>query len=466
MKTSMDNTSTIAAISTPPGTGGIGIIRISGNNAFNIVHSIFRKSALKNTNEPFESHKLILGNIIDPENGSIVDEVLLAYMKAPHSYTREDVVEINAHSGSVVLNKIFELVVKHGARIAEPGEFTKRAFLNGRIDLIQAEAVADIILSKTERSLEIAVNHAKGYLGEKIKQIRNAIIEILVQMEASIDFSEDVEEDINGSDFIEQIKQKALLPVEQLINYYKDGTVIRDGLKLCIIGKPNVGKSSLLNCLSKNEKAIVTPIPGTTRDVVEGVIEIEGIPVNIYDTAGIHESDDPVETLGMNKAWDAIQNANVVLFMIDASMDIDKNDKDIFGKILQKDAILVINKSDLVDESFIPETPEPWEKMPKIKISALYTNGIEELKSLIKSFSVGSLDISESTIIPNIRQKIALEQSGEALNRGISGLKDGLPIEMASMDLKEAIDCLGSILGVNAEHDILDDIFSRFCIGK
>lgn len=471
----IDSDSTIAAISTPAGPGGIGIIKISGNDALKIASSIFKKSGsnddgLRNTengNIPsFESHKLLLGNIIDPDNGRVVDEVLLTYMKAPKSYTREDIVEINAHSGAVVLRSILELVLKGGARIAEPGEFTKRAFLNGRIDLVQAEAVADIIQSRTERSLEIATTQMDGHLGNRIKEIKNTLQGILVNLEAAIDFPEDIDNGFDSDLSITLIEKNVLYKIDELIEHYNAGSIIRDGLRIGIVGKPNVGKSSLMNCLLKKERAIVTSIPGTTRDVIEEIIDIGGIPVSISDTAGLHETDDPVEAIGVNKAWETIHNADMVLFMIDASMDVDKDDKNIFERISGKKIVLVVNKSDLVNEDFFPEIPDAWKEFPNIKISALYEQRIDGLKDLIEKVSFNQEDVIESGMIPNMRQKFALEKSQKAVHSAVEGLRNGLPVDLVSIDVKEAIDGLGEILGINAGPDILGEIFSRFCIGK
>lgn len=463
--------STITAISTPAGPGGIGIVRISGNDTLQIARSIFRRTGNgkddSNTDETiFESHKLILGNIIDPESGRVIDEVLLTYMKAPKSYTMEDVVEINAHSGSVVLNTILKLVLQKGARLAEPGEFTKRAFLNGRVDLTQAEAVADIIQSKTEKSLEIAISQSSGFLGRRIEGVRNSLQEIMISLEAAIDFPEDIEEDLDNSHLMGLIEKDVINNIDELIKHYNDGSMIRDGLKICISGKPNVGKSSLLNCLARKDRAIVTPIPGTTRDVVEEVIDIDGIPVNILDTAGLHETEDPVETIGIQKAWDQINNSDGVLFMLDAGRDADQHDNAIFEKIREKNIILVINKSDLVEEDFFPDIPDEWKPLPAIKISALYDKGVDMLKGLIKEVLTGSTDGLESAMIPNIRQKDALERSLKAACLAVDGLKNGLTAELISLDIQEAKSCLEEILGINAGEDVLGEIFSKFCIGK
>jgi len=348
----IDNNETIAAISTPPGIGGIGIIKISGRNALTIGRSIFRRSGgvdpfdqRENSNEhPFKPFVLLLGNILNPENEQIVDEVLLTFMQGPKSYTGEDVVEIQAHSGPVVLRSILELILEKGARLAEPGEFTKRAFLNGRIDLTQAEAIDEIIHAKTKKSLEVAVDQVEGSLGGIIRELIGFLNHVLSTLEVEIDFSEEIEgDDLDQGDLTATIED-VIIKIEGLIKEYEEGAILRDGLKLCIAGKPNVGKSSLMNSLLRRDRAIVTPIPGTTRDAIEEVIDIDGLPVIIMDTAGIHESEDTVETMGMKKAWEYIHDADIIIFMMDASTGIDRDDEIIFDKINEKKIIIVANK--------------------------------------------------------------------------------------------------------------------------
>lgn len=470
----IDYNETITAVSTPPGPGGIGIIKISGRDALPIARSVFRRTGsrdrikLKDVPEehPFKPNIFLLGNIFNPENEQIIDEVLLVYMKAPKSYTREDVVEIQAHSGPVVLQSILELIIKKGARPAEPGEFTKRAFLNGRIDLTQAEAVAEIIHSKTKKSLEVAVRQAEGYLGKTIRNLRESLQQILTLLEAEIDFSEEIEENVPEEEGLVNTIEDVVLKMEVLIKGYNDGAVLRDGLKVCIAGKPNVGKSSLMNSFLRKDRAIVTPLPGTTRDAIEEMIDIGGIPVIITDTAGIHGSEDQVENIGMVKAWEYIDNADIIIFMVDASTGIDRDDEFIFEKIKNKKIIITANKSDLVEESFSLEMPEIWKGLPAIKISALYHQGIDQLKNKIQEDYVAQSDLMENKLIPNIRQKGCLEKSHESAMLALEGLKDGFPPEAISIDIKEALNYLGEILGTTTDHDILSDIFNRFCIGK
>ncbi len=390
----MTNSATIAAIATPAGSGGIGIIKISGKDALAIAASVFRKSCARTPNpelrtpNAFESHRLYHGYVVNPENGRVLDEILLAVMVAPHSYTREDVVEIHAHSGSAVLTAILDLVLKNGARLADPGEFTKRAYLSGRIDLTQAEAVIDIINAKTDKSLEIATAQIRGNMKAHIESVRDSLLHILAETEAAIDFPEDVEESIDTDAVSEVIQNQVVHKLNELIRQYKNAHFLRDGLKVLIAGRPNVGKSSLMNCLLRKDRAIVTPIPGTTRDFIEETLNIRGIQVTITDTAGLHETDDPVEILGIKKAYEYIDNADLILFMTDLSQPLTPDDHKIYEKISHKDFILVTNKADLVEDRFAPDIPDAW-RLPKspelrkpeiIKTSVIYDKGVDALR--------------------------------------------------------------------------------------
>lgn len=468
------NGSTIAAIATPVGSGGIGIIRISGQDALSIASSIFQR--LHPSSPPgrfgrergcFKSYRLYHGYIVDPENQRVLDEVLLAVMMAPNSYTREDVVEIQAHCGPVVLSSILELVLKSGARLAEPGEFTKRAYINGRIDLTQAEAVIDVINAKTNKSLEIAAAQIKGNMRTSVETIRDSLLHILTEIEAAIDFPDDVGEIVDTDTAIEVIQSKVVDTLKSLINRYKNAHVLRDGLKVVIAGKPNVGKSSLMNCLLQKDRVIVTSIPGTTRDLIEDTLNIRGIPVTITDTAGLHETDDPVEVMGIKKTREYINNSDLVLFMVDASCPLTSDDYKIYEKINGRGLILVINKSDLVDDEFNLDIPDDWVKIPRIKISALYNRGLDPLKDLIAKVSLheGGFDAG-NTIIPNLRHKLALDRSLLAASSAVEGIRAGTPFELIAIDIKEAIDCLDEITGAAINEDVIDQIFSRFCIGK
>jgi tRNA modification GTPase len=472
----MNIATTIAAIATPTGRGGIGIIKISGQDAFSIAASVFQKSApltddsKKKCSMSFScltSHHLYHGHIVDKEKARVLDEVLLSVMQAPNTYTKEDIVEINTHSGPVVLASILELVLRKGAKLAEPGEFTKRAYLNGRIDLTQAEAVIDIINSKTEKALEIATSHIKGGLKTKIESIRRALLDVLVETEAAVDFLDDVGEFLNSDRIIKILEERVVDDLKALIGKYENAHVLRDGLKMVVVGRPNVGKSSLMNRLIQEDRAIVTPIPGTTRDLIEETLNIHGIPIIIADTAGLHETDDPVEVMGIEKAHNYIKDSDLILFMVDASDSIGDEDYNIHKAITDKRPILVINKSDLVEDGFEAEVPDSWHTMPRIKISALYGTGIEELKDLIVNLSIGEYGLeAKNTIVPNLRHKIALEQSLGLCITAIEEIRKQTSFEFISTDIQEAIDRLGEIIGDTAKEDVVDQIFSRFCIGK
>jgi len=466
----------LAAIATPTGRGGIGIIKVSGKDAFSITADIFQKSvpltdnSKKKGKPPFyslKSHCLYHGHIVDKEKGRVLDEVLLSVMLAPHTYTKEDIVEINTHSGPVVLTSILELVLKNGAKLAEPGEFTKRAYLNGRIDLTQAEAVIDIINSKTEKALEIATSHIKGGLKTKIESIRSALLDILVETEAAIDFLDDAGEIINSNRIITILERRVVDNLKELIAKYENAHVVRDGLQMVVVGRPNVGKSSLMNRLIQEDRAIVTPIPGTTRDLIEETLNIHGIPVIIADTAGLHETDDPVEVIGIEKAQEYIRDSDLILFMVDASDPLTDEDYNIYKTIRNKQLILVVNKSDLVEDDFEPVIPGSWRKIPRIKISALYGTGLNELKDLIVNLSIGEYGLeAKNTIIPNLRHKIALERSLQLCVAAIEEIKKETSFEFIAIDIREAINSLGEIIGDTATDDVIDQIFSRFCIGK
>jgi tRNA modification GTPase len=467
---------TIAAIATPTGSGGIGIIKISGKDAFSIAEAIFQKSHASrgdNCSEDealsfLKSHRLYHGHVIHPVTGQVLDEVLLSAMKAPGTYTREDVVEINTHSGNVVMASILDLVLKKGAKLADPGEFTKRAYLNGRIDLTQAEAVIDIINSKTQKSLEIATSQIKGSLKNRIESMRGSLIDILTKIEAAIDFPEDVGDVIDTVSINNLLEKKIIDELSDMVAQYENARFLRDGLKMIVVGRPNVGKSSLMNRLIQEDRVIVTPIPGTTRDLIEETLNIHGIPVIVADSAGLHETKDPVEVIGIGKTKDYIRASDLILFMIDASDPFTIEDHKIYKTIIgDKRLILVINKIDLVEYGFKFEIPETWEKLPSVQISALYGNGLNSLKDLIAKLAIGDYRLEDrNTIIPNLRHKTALEKSLNLLVSAVEELKKGTSFELIAIDIKETLDKLGEIIGIAAKEDIVDEIFSRFCIGK
>jgi tRNA modification GTPase len=472
--------STIAAIATPAGSGGIGIVKISGDNAFSIARSIFQRVHWQENAEidshpvpilssldSLKSHRLYYGHIFDPQNEQVLDEVLLAVMKAPYSYTREDVVEIQAHSGYIGLKAIMDVVLRQGARLAEPGEFTKRAFLKGRIDLTQAEAVIDVITAKTDTALAIATTQMSGKMKTSIESIRDSMLETLAAIEAAIDFPDDVGEVVETEEIVTVILERVIDPLKDLLQQYNSAHVLRDGLKVAVVGRPNVGKSSLMNCLIQKDRAIVTAIPGTTRDLIEETLNLQGIPVIITDTAGLHQTNDPIEEIGISKAHESINQSDLILFMIEAGSDVTREDKHIYQKYQNRNMILVINKIDLLGEAERFDLPPSWNLCPQVRISALYNMGVDALKKRIVSNSLTDMNTDASNrIVPNLRHKIALEQSLSAISNAIYGLQTAVPFELLAIDIQEAIDRLGDIIGTNVREDVLDQIFSRFCVGK
>lgn len=475
----MDN-ATIVAIATPAGRGGIGIIKLSGPESIQIAKKIFRpaKSDLdlaskmsaatkRASGNGLQSHRLYYGYIFDPEKQRVLDEVLLAVMKAPRSYTKEDIVEINAHGGPAAVSATLELVVRHGARLAEAGEFTKRAFLNGRIDLTQAEAVIDIINARSDRLLQAATAQIRGNFKRQVEFIRNYLIACLTNAEAAIDFPEDIEGGFDFQSGVEEFRSKVNVPLRRLIQQHIDGNVFRDGLKVAIVGRPNVGKSSLLNRLVQKDRAIVSIIPGTTRDTIEEMLCINGMPIILADTAGLHQTNDPLETISIEKTLENVANADLVLFMIAANTGLTDEDLDIFKKILPKPIIIVINKIDLVKADSIPEFPKFWANVAKVRISALYDRGIDALRQQITAIGGGQkpIDITEA-IIPNLRQKLLLESSLRTAEIVIDEMKNGIPMELVAIHFRDLVDTLGDIMGATVKVDVLDNIFSQFCIGK
>lgn len=454
---------TIAAISTPHGTGGVGIIRISGDKAFEIAEKIFKG------NRDFKlicSHTINYGKIVNPENGAVLDEVLLSKMEKPKTFTREDVVEINCHGGMVVLKNILELCIKQGARLAEPGEFTKRAFLNGRIDLSQAEAVIDLINSKTNESSKAAINQLEGKLSQKIKDARRKLIELLAHIEVTVDYPEHDIEEITGQMIykeIGEIKQKLC----DIIKGFEKGRIIREGIDAVIIGKPNVGKSSLLNELSGKSKAIVTDIPGTTRDIIEEYININGIPLRIIDTAGIRETEDVVEKIGVERTHKAINDADLIIMMIDAKRGMDEEDNKILTMLGDKKLIILINKTDIVDEDQICKIESLLAGKKYIKTSMKEGTGINELESTITELFVqGEVNINEEVLLTNIRHKNLIDMAVSSIEKAMDAIENFMTLDLVSIDITDAADYLGQITGESVSEDVMHEIFSRFCLGK
>jgi len=455
---------TIAAIATPPGTGSIGIIRVSGPRSRDIASLIFRPS---NKTEGFNSHRLYHGDIISPDTGRVIDEVLLSFMMKPHSYTGEDILEINCHGSAFILQSVLSLVIKAGARLAEPGEFTKRAFLNNRIDLSQAEAVAETIMAQTDRALDLAVSHLKGDLAGKIETVRIAIIDILAILETSIDFSDEDVEVGNPPSAARDI-EAIIGDLTELASTYGEGKIYRDGINAVIAGRPNVGKSSLLNRLLGEKRAIVTAMPGTTRDFIEEIIPIKGVPVRLTDTAGIREPQNIIEKEGVNLVWEKLSQADVVIVVVDGSERLTREDIEIIEKCKAKKFFLVINKADLphvIDKKELASLAP--DVMPPIWISAKHGEGIPALKDAIHSLALNGADCGHTlTIVSNIRHKMAIEKTRDLLSKARDGILQGLSPEFPAFDIRQALESLGEIAGETVTEEVLDRIFATFCIGK
>lgn len=454
---------TIAAVSTGMTHSGIGKIRISGSDAVGIADRIYRSPSGKKKLTDVPSHTIHYGYIYDQEQ--MIDEVLVLVMKAPKTYTTEDVVEIDCHGGIVVMGKILETVIKNGARLAEPGEFTKRAFLNGRIDLSQAEAVMDIIRSKNEYALDSSLRQLKGELRKKIENIRKSIIESVAFIEASLDDPEHISMDHYGEELRVKVNGH-IRELEQLLDTADSGRMIREGIQTAIVGKPNAGKSSLLNMLSGEERAIVTEVAGTTRDVLEETINIHGITLNIMDTAGIRDTKDVVERIGVDRSKNVLKQADLVIYVIDGSTPLDENDQVIMDMIQDKKAIILLNKSDL-EQAVDPEELEKQTDHPVIPISAKYGDGGEKLEDHIKEmFFNGQIDFNDQVYITNIRHKKEVQDALSSLDMVIQSIDDGMPEDFFSIDLMDAYESLGRIIGESVGEDLVDTIFGEFCMGK
>ncbi|MDI6728309.1 MAG: tRNA uridine-5-carboxymethylaminomethyl(34) synthesis GTPase MnmE [Thermodesulfovibrionales bacterium] len=468
---------TIVAISTPIGEGGIGIVRLSGKDAIPIADKVFFSPKGRKLRDA-KSHSVVYGFVIDPAKNERIDEVIATIMKAPKTYTREDVVEINCHGGMLALRTTLQLLLREGARLAEPGEFTKRAFLNGRIDLSQAEAVIDVIRAKTEQAERLALRQLEGRLSAKITDMRDKVTELCMHIEAYIDFPEDEIEVIEKGDLLDSMRSigSELLSISKR---YDEGRFFREGVSTAIVGKPNVGKSSLLNSLLQKDRAIVTEMPGTTRDVIEDYLNINGLPLRIMDTAGIRETHDLAEIEGVRRSLKAIEGADIVLAVLDASRPFDDADKEVIEKAKEKRAVIVINKSDIVK---IRDTSHIFENIrrkvdinmgcvpnfPIVRVSALKGDGIDDLKDAIYSLCItaGKASDAEDIIITNLRHRQSIDRALKSLKDAEDALKRNEPLEVVAFFLRESLDSLGEIIGAVTTEDILNKIFSEFCIGK
>lgn len=456
-------TDTIAAIATAMSNSGIGIIRISGDEAFEVADRIFYpKKGNKKVSE-METHTIHYGYIKDQEE--IIDEVMLLIMKGPRSYTCENTIEIDCHGGVLVMKRILETVLKYGARPAEPGEFTKRAFLNGRIDLSQAESVIDIINAKNDFALKSSVSQLRGAVLEKIKDIRAAVLHEIAFIESALDDPEHVSLDGYPEQLYDIIK-KEKEKTDKLLNSSDNGKMLKEGIKTVIVGKPNAGKSSLLNLLVGEERAIVTDIAGTTRDILEEQIQIGGISLNVIDTAGIRNTDDVVEKIGVSKSKEYMENADLVIYVVDSSTSLDENDREIMDNIRDKKAIVLLNKSDLETETTVEDVLKHLDK-PVISISAKQNIGIQILENTIEEmFFSGKISFNDEVYITNIRHKNALAESSGSLQMVLDSIESGMPEDFFTIDMMNAYEELGTIIGESVGEDLVNEIFSKFCMGK
>lgn len=454
---------TIAAIATPPGEGAISIVRLSGDDAVTLADQVFKGKDLTKVS----SHTINYGHFIDPKTREIIDEVMVSVLRAPKTSTREDTVEINCHGGIVPTNKILQVLLTNGARLAEPGEFTKRAFLHGRIDLAQAESVMDLIRAKTDRSMKAALNQLDGELSQLIRNLRQEILDVLAQVEVNIDYPEydDVEEMTS-----KLLREKALdvcAKIEQLLVTARQGKILREGLATVLVGRPNVGKSSLLNHLLHEDKAIVTDIAGTTRDVIEEYVNVLGVPLKLVDTAGIRETDDRVEKIGVERSRQALDRSDLVILLLNASEPLTTEDIELLQLTQDKKRIIVLNKMDLEPKLDLNELYQYVDKAEVLKTSVLKNEGIRELEEHIATLFYGGIENSQTTVlVTNARHIALLEQAKAALEAVLTGLEQELPVDLVQIDMTRAWELLGEITGDSYQDELLDQLFSQFCLGK
>ena len=459
----MERPETIAAIATAMNNSGIGIVRISGDDSFSIIKKIFRPYRNKDIDK-VSSHTVHYGTIMDGDK--MIDEVLVLIMKAPHTYTRENTVEIDCHGGMYVLRKTLELVLKNGARPAEPGEFTKRAFLNGRIDLSQAEAVIDVINAENEFALKSALTQLKGSVSEKIRKERAVLLEQIAYIEAALDDPEHIEMEGYGERLL-PVLQKNLEHVEELLASAEDGRIMKEGVRTVILGKPNVGKSSLLNALAGQERAIVTDIAGTTRDAIEESIRLNDVTLNIIDTAGIRHTEDVIEKIGVDRAREYAKEADLIIFVIDVSKKLDSNDFEILEIIKGKKAIALFNKQDLKKQADLESLLKELGEIPVVETSITQNRGLKELSDLVKEmFYRKEINFNDQVYITSIRQKNDLQNAAESLKKAIGSIEAGMPEDFFTIDMMDAYAFLGAVIGEAIEDDLADEIFSKFCMGK
>ncbi|HEA6431385.1 TPA: tRNA uridine-5-carboxymethylaminomethyl(34) synthesis GTPase MnmE [Staphylococcus aureus] len=455
---------TITSISTPMGEGAIGIVRLSGPQAVEIADKLYKGKHLLND---VPSHTINYGHIIDPESKEVIEEVMVSVLRAPKTFTREDIIEINCHGGILTINRVLELTMTYGARMAEPGEFTKRAFLNGRIDLSQAEAVMDFIRSKTDRASKVAMNQIEGRLSDLIKKQRQSILEILAQVEVNIDYPEyDDVEDATTEFLLEQSKE-IKQEINRLLGTGAQGKIMREGLSTVIVGKPNVGKSSMLNNLIQDNKAIVTEVAGTTRDVLEEYVNVRGVPLRLVDTAGIRETEDIVEKIGVERSRKALSQADLILFVLNNNEALTQEDYTLYEVVKNEDVIVIVNKMDLEQNIDINEVKDMIGDTPLIQTSMLKQEGIDELEIQIRDlFFGGEVQNQDMTYVSNSRHISLLKQARQTIQDAIDAAESGVPMDMVQIDLTRTWEILGEIIGETASDELIDQLFSQFCLGK
>lgn len=460
----MNQEDTISAVATAAGEGGIGIVRVSGSKALAIADKLFCSAVGKKISET-PSHYVLYGNVINGNTSELIDEAMLLIMRGPHSYTCEDVVEFQCHGGAVALRKVLEATLVAGARLAEPGEFTKRAFLNGRLDLTQAEAVIDVIRAKTDASLKVAVNHLSGKLSHQITGIRNNLLHMIAHLEAAIDFPEEDIESVSALNVQEWV-EPVIIQLGKLLASSHSGLILRDGLKTVIIGKPNVGKSSLLNALLNEQRAIVTAIPGTTRDSIEEYVNVRGIPLKIIDTAGIRETQDVVEKLGVEKSRELIKTADLILVILDCSEPLTSEDQQVMKLTSEYKGVILLNKADLPVVLVNDDVKKLAGNWPVIQLSLATGQGLEKLEQQIVEEVYSGQISAEADYVNNVRHVDCLKKAEKQLQDALVAIKQGLPIDCIVIDLRGAWEVLGEIIGDTVGEDLIDQIFSQFCIGK
>jgi tRNA modification GTPase len=455
---------TIAAISTPPGEGAISIVRLSGDQAIAVVKKIFSGRDLTKV----ASHTINYGHIINPETKQEIDEVMVSVMRAPKTFTREDIIEINCHGGIVPTNQILQLVLSSGARLAEPGEFTKRAFLHGRIDLSQAEAVMDLIRAKTDRSMKVALNQLDGNLGHLIKNLRQDILDVLAQVEVNIDYPEYDDVETLTTKMLQEKAVEVKQRIKQLLTTARQGKILREGLATAIIGRPNVGKSSLLNHLLHEDKAIVTDVAGTTRDVIEEYVNVHGVPLKLIDTAGIHQTEDKVEKIGVERSKQAINQADLVMILLNNSEPLTTEDRQLLELTADKKRLILLNKSDLPNKLEISQVQQMVDPKTQIlQASVLKNQGLDQLEQVIADLFFGGIENSQTTVmVTNARHIALLKKAEQALDDVLRGIKQGMPVDLVQIDMTNCWELLGEITGDSYQDELLDQLFSQFCLGK